>query len=251
MQRILKTIVEQKRKRIPAQLPEQGPYTPRRGHFSDMMKEKGISFICEYKKASPSKGNIRGDLTPEETALMYQKGGARAISVLTEEDFFKGSLDFIGRIRAVTGLPVLRKDFICEEVQVRETACAGADCILLIASVLGEKLGTFVEKSHESGLDVLAEVHSRVELRDVLETEADMIGINNRDLNTFTVSLETTAQISRCMDGQRILISESGIRTREDVEYLESCGADGVLVGETLMRSSDIVSALAGLRGAV
>jgi indole-3-glycerol phosphate synthase len=249
MENILKQIVARKRERIPCSIPEQGPYIPRRGYFSSMIAQDGVSFICEYKKASPSKGDIRQDLSPEDAVRMYEQGGARALSVVTEEDFFKGELGFIQRVRETVDLPVLRKDFIFEEIQITETACAGADCILLIASVLEDHLDSFVKISHESDLDVLVEVHSKDELDNALNTEADMIGVNNRDLTTFEVSLEITKDLSRYMDRDRIFVSESGISAREDVEYLESCGAAAVLIGETLMKSTDIPRTLNELRG--
>lgn len=248
MEDILKRIVEKKRMRIPEKV-DPGAYAPRTGLFPEMMKKEGMSFVCEYKKASPSAGDIRTDLGPEDVAAQYTQAGARALSVLTEEDFFKGKLEYIARVRDTVGLPILRKDFILEEIQIEETRTSGADCILLITSILGKRLGQFVERALSAGLDVLVEVHNRQELETALDTGAGMIGINNRDLNTFEVSLETTRELAGLIKGDRIIISESGIKTREDIIFLESIRVDGVLIGESLMRSADIAGKLTELRG--
>lgn len=201
----------------------------------------GFNIIAEFKRASPSKGTISADVDAAAVARSYKKGGAAAISVLTEEDFFKGSLDDLRAVRNAVDLPILRKDFIFDSYQVYEAAEAGADAILLITAMLDNK--TLKELYHlaeeKLGLDVLIEVHTIAELIRVKILEAKLIGVNNRDLRSFDVSLDVSrALIQQAPDGA-LMVSESGLKTKEDLAHLRGLGYSGFLIGETLMRSSD------------
>ncbi|MFH1707889.1 MAG: bifunctional indole-3-glycerol phosphate synthase/phosphoribosylanthranilate isomerase [Planctomycetota bacterium] len=250
MDDILARIVAAKRKRIAAVAPVVGTFKPRTGLFRKALHGPGLAVIAEYKRASPSKGDIRLDLEVEDVVKSYAAGGAAALSILTEEDFFKGRLDFVRRARAVCDLPILRKDFICEEIQVAETAGCGADAILLIAAVLGSKLARFADLARGAGLDVLVEVHDVAEMEAACAIPGAVIGINNRDLRTFTVDLAVTGNLLH-LAGGRTVVSESGVNSPADAEALGRMGASAVLVGESLMRSADITAALRALKGTI
>jgi indole-3-glycerol phosphate synthase len=215
---------------------------PRRD-FADALRfpRRGkIALIAEVKKASPSAGVIKADFDPVRIAQDYEAAGASCLSVLTDERFFQGSLKFLQPIRDAVRLPILRKDFIIHERQILESIEAGADAILLIVAILtDQELQRFHSLARSAGLAVLVEVHDEVEMRRALAAEAEIIGINNRDLKTFTVDLATTEKLAPMAKG-RILVAESGINTRADVERLERCGASAILVGESLMRASDL-----------
>ena len=199
-----------------------------------------IRLIAEIKKASPSKGIIRPDFDPEWIAGRYEAAGAAAISVLTDEPFFQGSLSILRSVRAVTNLPLLRKDFMLERYQLLEAREAGAAAVLLIVAILGdEELRSLLAEARALGLEVLVEVHSAEELRRALDTDAPTIGINNRDLTTFNVDLATTLTLRPEVPDDRVLVSESGVFRREDVLRLQDAGVDAVLVGESLMRRPD------------
>ncbi|HUF64169.1 MAG TPA: indole-3-glycerol phosphate synthase TrpC [Verrucomicrobiales bacterium] len=213
--------------------------------------DDGLAVIAEVKKASPSAGVIAEEFDPVATAMAYAAGGAAGISVLTDERFFQGSLAYVSQVRAAVGLPVLRKDFLLHEAQIYESVVAGADAILLIVAALPQdRLIRLLELAHSYQLEVLVEVHDVVELDRALETEARMIGINNRNLQTFEVDLQTTRRLSGGVDEGLLLISESGIGTEEDADIVRTWGADAILVGEALMRSGDASGALAALRRA-
>lgn len=213
--------------------------------FAAALHTSGLSLIAEIKRASPSKGPIRPDLDVRQTVEAYQAAGARAVSVLTEEDYFLGGLNDLQTAAACTHLPVLRKDFIIDPYQVFEARAFGASAVLLIAALLGdEQLHHLTELAHEVGLDVLLEVHDKSELKRALTIDKVIIGVNNRDLRSFAVSLETTACLASSVPPDRILVSESGIRDRGDVEWLASCGVDAILVGESLLRSSEVQRAV-------
>ena len=203
---------------------------------------KKIALIAEVKKASPSKGIIKADFNPSEIAKIYQKAGATAISVLTEEKFFLGSIEYLKEIKKIVDIPVLRKDFIIDEYQIYETRETGADIILLIASALEKtQLKDFYILSKDLGLDILLEVHNKEEFDFALEINADIIGINNRNLKTFEVNLNTTIDLIKDIKlNNSCIISESGINTNKDVRLLQSYGADGILVGESLIKSVNI-----------
>jgi indole-3-glycerol phosphate synthase len=201
----------------------------------------GIALIAEVKKASPSAGIICTDFDPVRIAKEYEAAGANCLSVLTDVKFFQGALEYLRQIRAAVKLPLLRKDFIIDERQILEAIEWGADAILLIVSILSdEQLQQFHSLATEAGLAVLVEVHDAAELERALKTGAELIGVNNRDLKTFTVDLATTEKLAAKLNGKRILVAESGIHTRADVERLKKCGAKAILVGESLLRDGAI-----------
>jgi indole-3-glycerol phosphate synthase len=209
-----------------------------------------INIIAEFKKASPSKGVISDGVDPAEIAKQYEAGGASAISVLTEEDHFKGSLDDLRAVREVVNIPILRKDFTFDDFQICEAAAAGADAILLIAAMLGDsqmqELATVAEE--EFGLDALIEVHSLEELERVSQLSPRLIGVNNRDLKTFNVSLDVSRELIKHIPAGVIAVTESGLQTSSDLRELRSIGYSGFLIGETLMRAGDPTDELRRLR---
>lgn len=209
--------------------------------FTAVCSGKGMRLIAELKQASPSKGILRPDFKPVEIARIYEEEGASAVSILTEERYFKGSLRTLDAVREKVALPILRKDFILEEYQVYEARAFGADAILLIAAILDEpRLKGYRELAEDLSLDVLVEVHSREELEKAVSAGAPMIGINNRNLKTFKTDLETTFQLVRDIPEGRVSVSESGISKREDMVRLEEAGLNAVLIGETFMTCADI-----------
>jgi len=221
---------------------------PARGFVDAVRRRVGAgqaAVIAEVKKASPSKGLIRADFDPAAIARSYEAGGAACLSVLTDVDFFQGSDAYLREARAACALPVLRKDFTIDPYQVFEARVLGADCILLIVAALDDAaLAGMVNLAHEIGLDVLVEVHDIDELERALQTDAALIGVNNRDLRTFAVSLDTTLDLRAAVPRDRILVTESGIATREDVALMRDAGVDAFLVGESFMREADPGAAL-------
>jgi len=206
--------------------------------------------IAEVKKGSPSKGVIREDFDPLSIAEIYQDNGASCLSILTDEHFFLGNLQYLGKIREVVNLPLLRKDFICDPYQIYEARVAGADAILLIAAMLDAgQLAEYNALAKELSLDVLMEVHDETELQMVLETGCELVGINNRNLQTFETDLATTERLLPMVPADCFVVAESGIACRADVERLQQAGAQGFLVGESLMREDDIGSKLRELQG--
>ncbi len=205
-----------------------------------------VQLIAEVKKASPSKGIIRPDFNPVEIARTYAANGAAAISVLTEANYFQGSLDHLRDIREALGAsrpPLLRKDFISDPYQVYQSRAYGADCLLLIVAMLTpEKLEELFGLSHQLGMGCLVEVHNEAELEIALNSRAGVIGINNRDLSTFDVDLATTKRLRPLIPRDRIVVSESGINNRADLEKLKEWGVDAVLVGEALMSATSIAT---------
>lgn len=258
MANILDTIVEQKRREV-ALLPERSLAA---GDLRDAVLERGerrdflatlrhpqrgsVALIAEVKKASPSAGVICPNFDPVRIARDYEAAGASCLSVLTDEKFFQGSPGYLRDIRAAVKLPLLRKDFIIDERQILEAIEWGADAILLIAAILDDaRLRRFHELAVEAGLAALVEVHDEAELDRVLAIGAPLVGVNNRDLKTFKVDLGTTERLAaRLRDAGRpegtLLVAESGIHTRADVERLARCGAGAILVGESLVRQGDI-----------
>lgn len=214
-----------------------------------LAKPERLSVISEVKKASPSKGLIQPNFDPVKIAKEYEICGADAVSCLTEEHYFQGSSDYFRAIRKAIDLPMIRKDFIIDEYQIYEARLMGADAILLIAAVLDdEKLKRFGDTARSLGLDILAETHDESELERVLALGFDIIGINNRNLKTFEVTLETTARLAGMIPEGKVIVSESGIRDNADMKTVRSYGADAVLIGETLMRSGNIGETLTALR---
>jgi len=202
-----------------------------------------LGLIAEVKKASPSAGVIASNFDPVLIAKCYESAGAHAISVLTDEQYFKGSLSYLAKIRAEVSLPLLRKDFIIHEAQIFEAVCAGADAILLIVAALEqEQLAALYRTAIDFQLDVLVEVHTLSELERALEIDARLIGINNRNLATFAVDLKTTEELSEETPEDVLLVSESGIKTPGDTRRVLDCGCNAILVGETLMRADDVHS---------
>ena len=197
--------------------------------------------IAEVKRSSPSRGVLCPDFNPVELAKSYAQGGAAAISVLTEVNYFEGSIDYLAAIREEVRLPLLRKDFIFDPYQVYESSAYGADALLLIVAILSqEQLEKLLLLSHNLGLRCLVEVHNEDEVERALLSQAKIIGINNRDLNTFTIDINTTHRLLPLIPRQRIVVSESGISSRSDVEKLEGWGVNAVLVGEALVTASDV-----------
>jgi indole-3-glycerol phosphate synthase len=216
--------------------------------FRDALLAPGISIIAEHKRRSPSAGAIRPGSSVAEIARAYERGGAAAISVLTEERHFGGSLDDLREARAACGLPLLRKDFIVDSYQLAEAASAGADAVLLIVAALAPAaLAALYEEAGERGLDVLVEVHDRAELDVALELGAEIVGVNNRDLRDFSVDIERTFELLGAIGGDVIVVAESGIASAAQLARLRERGVAGALIGERLMRAPDPAMALATL----
>ncbi len=255
---ILEKIVAQKRLEVAAlkakgiQLPEafaQSQIDPPRGFRQALLDYPGVAIIAEVKKASPSKGVICLDFDPVAIAVNYQQSGAQAISVLTDVDFFQGSLLYLMQVREAVQLPVLRKDFIIDELQIREAHAHGADAILLIAAILNlEQLRDYQAYAGECGMDVLVEVHDEDELDLALRAESRLIGINNRNLKDFSMDLDTTFRLKKMIPKEIPVVSESGLRDHADIRRLEEAGVTAALIGETLMRAGSSGNALQGLR---
>jgi indole-3-glycerol phosphate synthase len=209
------------------------------------LADSGPAVIAEVKKASPSAGVIRPDFRPADIASSYQKAGAACLSVLTDEEYFQGADEYLAQARRACSLPVLRKDFMVDPWQVHESRALDADCILLIVAALErDRLQELDGLARETGLDVLVEVHDESELEDALTTGAGLIGVNNRDLHTFTTDLSTSERLKPLMPEGRALVTESGIHTVEDVRRMQASGINTFLVGEAFMRSADPGAAL-------
>ena len=244
--------VERSKERVPMEhlLQEAQALTSTRGFIEQLSSGDGIRLIAEVKKASPSKGVIREDFHPVEIAHAYESSGASAVSVLTDEFFFQGRLDYLTQIRQAISLPLLRKDFIIDPYQIAEARVAGADAILLIVACLTSiQLAEYLEQAHTLGLDALVEVHSAEELEIALRSEARLIGINNRNLHTFETTLDTTFELLHHIPEGHVVVSESGIRDAADVRALEARGVHAILVGESLMRASDVGTKVRELLG--
>lgn len=218
--------------------------------FVKAVKGGGIKIIAEVKKASPTKGIIRKNFDPLEIARIYEANGASAISVLTEEKYFQGHIDYLKEIKDAVSIPIIRKDFIFDEYQVYESRAAGADAILLIAGILEKKaIDEFLKLSHSLGMSCLVEAHDEHDIDKVLSTKAKLIGINNRDLKTFKTDIKTTLNLIAKIPKDRVVVSESGINSYNDVDMLKRKGIHIFLVGEPLMRENDIGKKLRELRG--
>ena len=216
--------------------------------FAEALKRNRPAIIAEIKKASPSKGLLQPDFHPAFLAHSYEEGGAACLSVLTDHHYFQGSLHDLEAARAAANLPVLRKDFTIDRLQIFEAAAHGADAVLLIAAILEvEELTAFRELASRLGLAALVEVHDSEELAKAIDSGAEIIGVNNRNLETFEVSLDTSLRLSFQMSANVIRVSESGIATRADIELLGGAGFHAFLVGESLMKSRDPVASLKSL----
>ncbi|MDR0920084.1 MAG: indole-3-glycerol phosphate synthase TrpC [Oscillospiraceae bacterium] len=221
-------------------------------NFYKALSGSKLAVIAEVKKASPSKGIIREDFKPIDLAKEYIKAGANALSILTEEHYFQGSTRYLRKIRRETYLPILRKDFIIDEYQVYESRLYGADAILLIASILDdEQLERFDDIATDLGMSVVFEVHNKEELERVLKFNPLIVGINNRDLKDFSVNLKMTEELAGEIPPECLIISESGIKSNEDMKFVRNYGANAVLIGEALMRSGNIPLTMQELRSGV
>lgn len=256
MSDILEQIVARKRERLAglkSRLPLEElratiPTVVGSGRFVQPLRREGVNIIAEIKRRSPSKGVIREAFDPVAIARRYSANGAAAISVLTEEDFFDGSLEYLRAVREVAPAPLLRKDFIFDEYQLYEAAHAGADAVLLIAAMLeGPQFNDLLQIAYALGLDVLVEIHDREELEKVMAYDVRLLGINNRNLRTFVTSLDTSLELAGQLPPEITLVSESGIRTRDDIDRLRAAGFHAFLIGEELMRAEDEGAALRAL----
>lgn len=252
---ILEKITEHKRQEV-AEQKRHGLILPdidtneNRGFRDALVKPPGISIIAEVKRASPSKGLLCPDFDPEAIARDYEQGGAAAISVLTDSEFFQGSLEYLARIRQQVSLPLLRKDFIIDHFQVDQARAWGADAILLIVAILDQVLmEELMAHAAEKGLDCLVEVHDEPEAAGAMKAGADLLGVNNRNLKDFSVSLNTTFRLRKMIPSDIPMISESGISSREEIEKLEAHGISAVLIGESLIKADDREAKLRGLLG--
>jgi indole-3-glycerol phosphate synthase len=256
---ILATILARKREEVRALLAATpiealanaaGAAPPARSLAGALRRGAGdpVRVLAEIKRASPSAGPIRAGADPAEIAREYVSGGAAALSVLTDRDFFDGDLSFLGRVRDVVDLPLLRKDFLVAEAQVIEARAAGADAILVIAAAVDD-IAVLIAAARHWGMDALVEVHADAELDRALDAGARLIGVNHRDLATFAIDMSLTARLAPRLPADAVLVAESGIRTRDDVARLGDAGAHAVLVGEHLMRAPSPGAALAALLG--
>ena len=233
--------VEREKKDKPVSLLKERISQQKPLNFAEALRDKGLKLIAEVKKASPSKGVLCNDFKPVEVAMAYAQNGAAAISVLTEEKYFQGSLKHLAAIREKVNIPLLRKDFIFDEYQIYESAAYGADALLLITAILEkEKLEAFLRLSESLKLGCLVEVHNEDELFKAMLADAKIIGINNRDLNTFKTDTDTTRRLRMLIPAENIVVSESGIINRDDIKKMKECKVDAVLVGEALMTAKDI-----------
>jgi len=230
-----------------------GAADPTRGFRAALQRSPRPRIVAEIKRRSPSRGEIRADFDPVACAKAYADSGAAAISVLTDERYFGGHLDFLGLVRRSVSLPILCKDFVVDAYQIDEVRLRGADAVLLIAAAVAPErrvaeLARLRARASSLGLDALVEVHDRAELADALAAGADLLGVNNRDLRTFSVDLATTERLASGLPDGVVLVAESGIHSPEDIARLEAAGADAFLVGEALMRAADLGAALRQLR---
>ncbi|MSQ31701.1 MAG: indole-3-glycerol phosphate synthase TrpC [Dehalococcoidia bacterium] len=223
--------------------------------FIDALKKPGIRIIAEVKKASPSKGVLAQELDPERTAVSYASGGTAAISVLTEPKHFQGNLSYLGLIKKKLGddcPPLLRKDFLTEEYQIYESRAAGADALLLIVAALGDStLGSLLELTHKLNMEALVEVHTEEETRRAVKAGAKVIGINNRNLTTFETTIETSLQLRPLIPQNRLVVSESGIKTPDDIRRLNKAGINVFLIGEALVIDGNPSEKIKSLMNAV
>jgi indole-3-glycerol phosphate synthase len=241
----LEKILEQKRREISVLKSRKSEFpgkrsAPRRPFRESLKRPPGLAIVAEVKKASPSKGVIRPDFDPVKIARRYEQAHVQAVSVLTDELFFQGSIGFLTAVRASISLPVLRKDFIIDELQVRQTAQIGADGVLLIAAILDDRtLADFYHLAIDLDIDPLVEVHTRKELDRVLKLKPALIGINNRYLSDFTTDIQTSIDLCKLIPSSTTIVAESGITDGQQARMLRDAGVNAVLVGESLMRLDD------------
>jgi len=243
--------IAQKKEKIPlAKLKDKIAELPSARNFKRAISSSGkINLICEIKRASPSSGLICKDFQPKEIAQTYERNGAAAISILTEEKYFQGDILHLFSVKQTVKIPLLRKDFIIDEYQLFESRAFGADAVLLISSLLNvEEMANFMKIVENLGMEALLEVHSEEDLEKVLSTPADVIGINNRDLKDFTVDLKVTENLVKKIPKGKIVVSESGIKSKEDVLLLKNIGINAILLGQVLLESEDIGRKLREMR---
>ena len=255
---ILNTIIEHKKSEVAAakmwlpmeRLRPMAQRDRKRRPFKQNLCRPGVNIIAEIKRASPSKGTIRADLDPARYAAAYEGGGAAALSVLTDQAFFRGSIKDLQTARGATVLPVLRKDFTIDPYQIYESAAMGADAVLLIVRILSkEQLSQYLALSRELGLDALVEINSEEDLEAAAEAGADLIGINNRNLQSFDTDIGTAARLARLLSPDQVPVAASGISSREDIEKTLETGIHNFLIGESLVRAEDPVQFLQTLLG--
>ena len=244
-------VEEAKKKLSPEEIRTQAEYLPKGDfRFEKALKKKGMSFICEVKKASPSKGVIAEEFPYTEIARAYEAAGADCVSVLTEPKWFLGSDDIFREIRATISLPMIRKDFTVDSYQIYEAKLMGADAVLLICALLDtETIRSYIEICDRLGLSALVEVHDKNEMDSAIKAGARVIGVNNRNLKDFTVDISNSTRLRSLAPENALFVAESGIKTAEDIQVLKDAGVNGVLIGETLMRSPDKAAMLAALNG--
>jgi len=245
--------VEESKQKIPLrQLERMAEETGKPRGFAEAVKARSCALIAEIKTASPSKGIIRDDIVVEDVARLFEDCGAACISVLTDEAYFRGSLERLRQVRRTVNLPLLRKDFIIDPYQVYEARCAGADAVLLIAACLDDTaLAELIEAAALLNMDCLLEVHDVAEMNRAAGLNVRLIGINNRDLGTFKTDLSVTGRLARFAPERALLVSESGISTADDMRAVHALGARAVLVGEAIMRGRDMAGKVRELAGAV
>jgi indole-3-glycerol phosphate synthase len=254
---ILERIVATKRTEVQSAAPRVADFraraadaAPPRGFSAALRRPGEVRLLAEIKRCSPSAGEIRPGADPAEVARAYAAGGAAALSVLTDREYFGGDLAFLAAVREAVALPVLRKDFMIHAVQLWEARAAGADAVLLIARILPDPLmEELLGVAGEAGMDVLVEAHTEAELERALAAGATLVGVNNRDLDTFTTDLELAVRLAARVPAQVTYVAESGIRSAADVDRMGAAGVDAVLVGESLMRQPDLRAAAAALAG--
>ncbi len=243
-------VVERKKKISAHDLEQQITIVESVRGFAHSLQQRRPAVIAEIKKASPSKGVIRADFRPAQIAAQYERAGAACLSVLTDVDFFQGNDRYIKEVKAVCKLPVLRKDFMIDPYQIVESRALGADCILLIAACLSDaQMRELYAAATQFKMDVLIEVHDRAELERALEIPSNLIGVNNRNLKNFQVSLNTTLSLSKFIPADRTLVTESGITSSQDVSLMQSQGIHTFLVGESMMREPHVGEAFTKLFG--
>jgi len=238
--------VARRRSSVPlAELESQVASRPEGRPFTEALLRPGISLIAEHKRRSPSAGDIRSGATVTEIVKCYERGGATAVSILTEGPHFGGSLDDLHEARAASELPILRKDFTIDPYQLYEAKTAGADAVLLVVGAMSQgELAELYREAHSLDLDAVVEIHDEAELDRALEVDADVLGINNRDLESFSVDIQTTFDLLADIPAGKVVVSESGIHNRDQIDELEQVGVDAVLIGEALMRAPDPAAAV-------
>lgn len=253
---LLNEIIEHKRREISQrktlkplrEIEELLESAPKPKDFRTALRMPGMSIIAEIKRRSPSRGDILPNVDAVELAALYEQGGARAISILTDEKYFGGSLEDLNKVASHTKLPCLCKEFIIDPYQIYEARAMGADAILLIVRILSDdELKSFLREASRLDMAVLVETHTESEIQRALKAGAHIVGINNRDLDTLEVNIQTTLQLKNKVPGGNILVSESGISSRREVRLLDDCGVDAVLIGESLLTSNNIKEKLESL----